>query len=142
MRSSPSLAAVLGLVVIIGPVAGAEDVDFLREVRPILAGRCFRCHSEALEQEAGLKLDKFATLLKGSDEGAVIVAGNSGESKLMGRITATDETRMPPEGERLTEQQIATIKAWIDQGAKGPPEGTEDKPDHWAFQKPERPAAP
>ncbi|HUE69947.1 MAG TPA: DUF1549 domain-containing protein [Pirellulaceae bacterium] len=142
MRSFPSLAAVLGLAVVAGPIAAAEDVDFLREVRPILVGRCFRCHSEVLEHEAGLKLDKFATLMKGGDDGAVIVAGKSGESKLIQRITATDDMKMPPEGQPLTAEQIAKIKAWIDQGAKGPPEGAEEKPDHWSFQKPVRPTVP
>ena len=143
MRSCLSLAAVLAFGAFAGGgVAAADDVDFLRDVKPILATRCFKCHSEALEQEAGLKLDKFDALLKGSDEGAVIVAGNSGESKLIARITATDDTKMPPEGERLTEQQIGKIKAWIDQGAKAPPEGAESKSDHWAFQKPVRPGVP
>jgi uncharacterized protein DUF1549/uncharacterized protein DUF1553/cytochrome c len=142
MRSFPSLAAVVGLV-FVAASAAAQEIDFLRDVRPILATRCYRCHSESLDkQEAGLKLDKFATLIKGSDEGAVVVAGKSGESKLIERVMATDEMKMPPEGQRLTEQQIATLKAWIDQGAKGPPEGAEDKPPHWAFQKPVRPAVP
>jgi hypothetical protein len=143
MRSFPSLAAVLGLFVVAAPIAAAEEVDFVRDIRPILATRCYRCHSEALDkQEAGLKLDKFATLMKGSDEGAVIVAGKSSDSKLIERVTATDDTKMPPEGERLTQAQIAKIKSWIDQGAKGPPEGAETKVAHWAFQKPARPPVP
>jgi hypothetical protein len=137
------LAAAL-LALSLSRLAAAEgEVQFLRDVRPILAARCFRCHSEELDkQEAGLKLDRFETLMKGSDEGAVIVAGKSGESKLVARITAADDMRMPPEGKPLTEAEIAKIRAWIDQGAKGPPEGAEAKVDHWAFQKPVRPAVP
>jgi hypothetical protein len=143
MRSFPPVAAVVGLVSLAAPIVAAQEIDFLRDVRPILAARCYRCHSESLDkQEAGLKLDKFATLLKGSDEGAVIAAGKSGESKLIERISATDDTRMPPEGQPLNADQIAKIKAWIDQGAKGPPEGSEDKPNHWSFQKPVRPVVP
>ena len=139
MRCRVSVAAVF-LLLSASRLIAAEEVSFLRDVKPILAGRCFRCHSEALEQEAGLALDKFDAVMKGSDEGAVIVTGKSGESKLIERITATDDTKMPPEGDRLTEQQIATIKSWIDQGAKAPPEGAESQ--HWAFQKAARPAVP
>src|SRR5262249_55560397 len=60
-------------------------------------------------------------------------------------LTDTDMSeRMPPEGQPLTEKQVALIKAWIDQGAKAP---ADEKPEadpraHWAFQKPERPPVP
>ncbi|HZL86993.1 MAG TPA: DUF1549 domain-containing protein, partial [Pirellulaceae bacterium] len=136
-------AAILASLGLASVAAAADEVDFLRDVRPILATRCYRCHSDSLDKkEAGLALDKFDTLMKGGDEGAVIVAGKSGESKLIERVTATDDTRMPQEGAPLTAEQIGKLKAWIDQGAKAPPLGAESKSDHWAFKRPVRPPVP
>ena len=120
----------------------ATEVDFLRDIRPILTARCVRCHSESLEQEGGLKLDKYATLLQGGEHGAVVVASKSGESALLARVTARDESRMPPTGEPLTAAQLELLKNWIDQGARGPSADAENKVDHWAFRKPQQPPPP
>ncbi|HMC12208.1 MAG TPA: DUF1549 domain-containing protein, partial [Pirellulaceae bacterium] len=119
----------------------AEGVDFLRDVKPILAQRCFRCHS-SLEQESNLRLDSPAAILKGGDGGAVVLPGKSSESRLIAAVERRGELKMPPEGDPLTEKQIAVLRAWIDAGASAPPTGAEAKPDHWAFKKPIRPAVP
>jgi hypothetical protein len=123
-------------------VATAEDkVDFLRDVKPILAARCYRCHS-SLAQESNFRLDSVAALLKGGDGGVTVIAGKSGESRLVAAVLRQGDLKMPPEGEPLTAKQIETLKAWIDQGAIPPPEGAETKSDHWSFQKPTRPTVP
>ena len=65
-------------------VRAAEEpaVDFLRDVKPILAQRCFRCHS-SLKEESNLRLDSVAAILKGGEQGTIVVAGKSGESRLI-----------------------------------------------------------
>ena len=85
------------------PAAASEKrVDFSREVRPILATRCFSCHGEK-QQESGLRLDRRETALRGGENGVDIVPGKSSESSLVQRISAVDATiRMPPEGQRST----------------------------------------
>ena len=113
-------------------------IDFLKDVKPILAQRCFRCHS-SLEQESGLRLDNVPAILKGGEGGAIVAPGKSGESRLIAAVMRTGDLKMPPEGEPLTEAQVAILKAWVDAGAPAPPEGAEVKVEHWSFTKPVRP---
>lgn len=133
----------LVLAVCPSPVAAAsKPIDYRQHIKPIFALRCFSCHG-ALKQESGLRLDASSLILKGSDEGPVIVPGNSAASRLVARISATDETRMPPEGEPLSAEQIEQIRTWIDQGAQAPEEPIPPDPrDHWSFRPPMRPALP
>src|SRR5688572_26834543 len=92
------------------PEAGQaqSQVEFLTDVKPILAQRCFRCHS-SLEQESGLRLDNVPAILKGGDGGAVVVPGNSKESRLILALEQRGELKMPPEGEPLNAKQIAVL---------------------------------
>ncbi|MCU0879781.1 MAG: PSD1 and planctomycete cytochrome C domain-containing protein [Pirellulaceae bacterium] len=137
-----SLAAVGQLVGWAANVEAAEPaVDFLRDVKPILAQRCYRCHS-SLKEESSYRLDSVQALVKGGDFGPAVVPGKSGESRLIEAVLGTGDLKMPPEGAPLTEAQIATLRAWIDAGAK-PPEGdSAQKIEHWSYQKPVRPALP
>lgn len=119
-----------------------EAIDYRQQVKPILALRCFSCHG-ALKQEAGLRLDAASLILKGSDDGPVIVPGNSQASRLVARISAADESRMPPEGEPLSAEEVERIRAWIEQGAVVPEEPIPPDPrEHWSFRPPQRPPLP
>ena len=104
---------------------GPSAVDFQRDIRPILANRCFKCHGPAL-QKSGVRLDSHQAALKRK----AIVPGQVGASKLIERILADDEERMPPPeaGDRLKPAQVELLKKWIAQGAEYTP--------HWAFIKP------
>jgi hypothetical protein len=111
-----------------------ETVDFKTDIEPILSKRCWSCHGEK-KQESGLRLDRRAAALAGGDGGQIIVAGKSEESRLIQYVTGTDPDKlMPPEGEPLTPQQIAKLRAWIDQGATWPESGIAEKNPHWAYQ--------
>jgi hypothetical protein len=122
--------------------AGAQTperrVDFAREVRPILSENCFSCHGpDEQSRQRGLRLDtrEGAFADRGPSGGPAIVAGNSSESLLFRRISATDEhERMPRGRARLSDANIETIKRWIDQGAEWKL--------HWSFQPPVRPTPP
>jgi hypothetical protein len=126
-------------------VSAAEPVDYLREVRPVLAARCFTCHG-AVRQKNGLRLDTAAFIRQGGEHGPAIQAGDSTHSLLVERVSGMKgQPRMPPksEGTPLTDQQIATLRAWIDQGAKAPPDAIPPNPrEHWAFRVPVRPDVP
>src|SRR5688572_29465395 len=103
----------------------AADVDYLREVKPILHERCFACHG-ALKQESGLRLDTGSLIRQGGESGAAIEPGKSAESLLVERVSAASEDeRMPPEGKPLTSDQIELLKRWIDAGAISP---TDEQP--------------
>jgi mono/diheme cytochrome c family protein len=134
----------LGLLLWPVPVSAAPTVDYQKDVKPIFAARCASCHG-AIRQKAGLRLDASPLIRKGSKNGPVLVAGKSGESLLIDAVLGKDRTRMPPEkdGEALSQQQIDTLRAWIDQGGKAADEPIpEDPRKHWAFQPPVRSSPP
>ena len=117
--------------------ASLQAVDFEAEIRPLLQERCVECHG-AKKQKADLRLDAKPHAFKGGESGPAIIATKSADSPIFKRITATGDERMPPDGEPLTADQIAKIKAWIDSGAEWP-ETAEDKAaavdervKHWA----------
>ncbi len=126
-----------------GSTAVGQDVDFAREVRPILEAKCFACHGPK-KQQSDLRLDDRSRAFRGGAEGPAIIPGKAVESPLIDRISpdADPEEAMPPKGDRLTNEQVATIRKWIDQGAKWPDDATTGAGKHWAFVPPTRPALP
>lgn len=110
----------------------------------MLRERCQSCHG-ALKQQAGLRVDTAARLLAVGKAGPVVVPGKPAESRLLERLTATDEhERMPLEAAPLQPGEIAAIREWILAGAPAPPDerGEEDPLEHWSFRRIERPAVP
>jgi ankyrin repeat protein len=98
--------------------SGAK-IDYDQHVKPILAAKCFSCHG-AKQQQSGLRLDRRQAALRGGDYGPVITPGNSAESKLIQRIIGSEAgLQMPPTG-ALEEDEVAVLRAWIDQGADMP----------------------
>lgn len=136
---------VVGGVGAYAEATSAAAVDFARDVMPILAERCVTCHG-AEKQKNGLRLDVRDAAMRGGDSGPVIAAGDADNSLLIKLVIGMDEKRvMPPQGERLTDAQIATLKTWIAQGAVWPDEHAGDAQvvvDHWAFKAPVRPTPP
>jgi mono/diheme cytochrome c family protein len=128
-----------GLFALSSPLVSAETtVDYNRDVRPILAKNCFACHGQDDGHRAAkLRLDRRDTALLPRKRGAAIVPHAPEKSLLIERVRTDDESkRMPPmqTGNSLTQQQIATLKRWIAQGAP--------YAEHWAFAKPKRPPLP
>ena len=124
----------------------AGGVDFEKDVRPILEDRCFDCHGED-KQKGKLRLDSALGILRGGESGEpLFVKGASAESHLVKKVTAENAKEvMPPKGDRLTAEQIATLRAWIDAGAKMPgadaaAASLKLKTNHWSFQPVKRPA--
>ena len=124
---------------------GRPSVDYSRDVKPVLSKRCYACHG-ALKQKAGLRLDTAALMKKGGDSGPAIEPGSSEDSLVISAVTGSEGWRMPPESEGapLSADEIALLKAWIDQGAKSP---RDEKPQsdprqHWSFQPLRRPMVP
>ncbi len=104
-----------------GPAASAQEVtakplDFAHTIVPVLKKHCAECHTGG-QRKGGLSINTRASLLQGGDSGPAAVAGKAAASEFLKRIRATDaETRMPPEGPRLTAAEIATLERWVDAG--------------------------
>lgn len=95
-------------------------VDFTKEIRPLFREHCFKCHGPK-RQEGGLRLDRRDDGLNGGDSGPLFVAGKSGESILIKYVAGVDpDVVMPPEGDKLSDEQIGLLRGWIDQGGTWP----------------------
>ncbi len=135
MPRLPMLSRLRWLVVVVlaqsAPLAHAADApDFNRDVRPILAARCFKCHGpDEGARKAKLRLD--------TRDGAEHVVGKANESELLRRVLSTEaDTVMPPPATKVTlsAKEKDTLKAWVAAGAKYEP--------HWSFVAPKRPSVP
>ena len=104
-----------------GGLANGADVDFKKDIAPVIQKSCLECHGPQ-KQKADLRLDTKETAMKGSKSGPVIVAGDAEKSEVYRRIVLPKghDDIMPPKGEPLTKQQTDLIKDWIAQGAKWP----------------------
>ena len=116
----------------------AAEVDYNRDVRPILSAKCFSCHGPDEEKrEADLRLDDPQAVVADRGGYRVIHLEQPDSSELLRRITHPDaEKRMPPaqSSPALSESQIAILRRWIEAGAP--------YAQHWAFIPPRRPALP
>ena len=134
-----------GLLTAALPLFAADrEIDYQRDVKPILHSRCYACHG-ALKQEAGLRLDSGVAIREGGESGPAIVVGKAAASLIVERVSSADaDHRMPPQGKPLTAEQVQAIKHWITQGAQSPSaERPETDPrSHWAFRSPQRPEVP
>ncbi|MFN7945104.1 MAG: DUF1553 domain-containing protein [Blastocatellia bacterium] len=119
-------------------VSVRQQLDFNRDIRPILADKCWSCHGpDAPNKKIRLRLDSEAAARADLGGRFAIVPGQPEQSELIHRITAADQaTRMPPawSGKTLAPGEIALLKEWISQGAKWQ--------QHWSFIAPVRPELP
>ena len=123
---------IVSALILLVLLTGCERaVSFESQVMPILQASCVSCHSGAGEgtQRTELMLTNYARLMQGTRHGAVVVPGSAASSTLYLVIDHKVDTKiqMPPhhddkfpqgEGKPLSSDQIATIKQWIDEGAK------------------------
>jgi hypothetical protein len=155
VRTASARRAALALAVLAAAWAGpararaAGTPQFEKDVLPVLTARCLKCHGTA-KPKAGLDLRTRAGILKGGESGPALVPGEPAKSLLLEMIRKGE---MPPAKEgKLTAEEVALLKAWIDGGAPAAETGapaeaagrtiTEEDRKFWAFQKPVRPAVP
>ncbi|MDX1925561.1 MAG: c-type cytochrome domain-containing protein [Pirellulaceae bacterium] len=97
----------------------AEDVDYERQIAPLLKTYCAGCHNDT-DKEGDLSLLSLNALRAGTPKGAVVIAAKPEDSQLFKVISGAAEPKMPPKEEpQLKPEQIALIREWIAQGAKG-----------------------
>src|SRR5688500_6139097 len=138
------LFCTLALLTQVTPAAAPRDartlpppldrkIDFTRDVFPILQSSCHACHGPQ-KHTADLRLDVKHLALRGGESGPAVLPGKSAESPLIHLVASKDpDHRMPAKGDPLTNGQISTLRAWIDQGAPWPDDADakdKDKSDH------------
>jgi hypothetical protein len=135
--------------------ADADGLEFFeKKIRPLLAERCYECHSQGKKVKGGLRLDTDGGWLAGGDSGPAVQAGNPDASLLIKAIRYTDrDLKMPPK-KKLPPEEVALLEAWVKRGAPAPTAniaGTrakqvglsiEEGRKFWAFIPPKRAPAP
>jgi WD40 repeat protein len=98
-----------------------EPVTYEKDVAPIFAAKCQVCHAGS-QTEGKFDLGTYGSLMKGGKKGPAVVPGKAEESPLWLRGSHRVKPIMPPktEGNPLAPEEVAVLKMWIDQGAKGP----------------------
>lgn len=134
MHTRPRFSLALAVALLVAGAAGAppvsgqdeKQIDYARDVRPILEAFCYECHGEDRSlREADLRLDIKESAFKDLGGFPNIAPGDPDDSELYIRVSSEFlEMRMPPyeAGTQLTEEQIETIRLWILQGAEWPEE--------------------
>src|SRR5688500_290935 len=103
-------------IALAAPAAAAEKVDFKGDVYPILSARCFG-RRQGADAKAGYRLDLRAELLGETNGRPLVRAGDAGNSRLIELVSGAARGKvMPPRGERLTDAQVAVLRAWVDEG--------------------------
>ncbi|MBM3766070.1 MAG: DUF1553 domain-containing protein [Acidobacteria bacterium] len=135
------------------PLCAADVAFFEKKIRPVLAEKCWSCHSNnAKIAFAGLRLDTKANVAKGSDAGPVISPGDPAASRLYQALLYTGAAKMPPTG-KLPDAVLADFREWIAGGAPWPEdagssaaasqENAMDKAkQHWAWRPVAKPSTP
>lgn len=100
------------------PPPAAQSVDFARDIQPILATSCMKCHGQG-KDKGGFRIDTRELFLKTGDNGPAVLPGKSADSYLIELVSGLDpDNVMPVKGSKLTATQVGLLRAWIDQGAK------------------------
>jgi hypothetical protein len=106
------------------PPADKQGVTYAADIKPMFEKSCTKCHG-ADKQKGKLRLDSLQAVLKGGEDGKVVMPGKSADSMLVQNVAhlGDEDFWMPPPDNKdkippLTKEQIGLIRAWIDQGAK------------------------
>jgi hypothetical protein len=115
----PGAAAAMDTTVPLVQATGKESVLFIRDLAPVIVERCIGCHGGA-DPAQRLNLDTFAGLLRGGQNGKIVVPGNPKDSLLIQKLhgTAKDGQRMPLRDTPLAKDVIAKFEKWVSEGAK------------------------
>lgn len=132
------LCAILTLLIVKPACCDDGPISFSRDIRPILSDNCYACHGpDAKQRKAKLRFDRREGVFSPPSGSPVIFPGDPDKSVMVFRIThPNDDVRMPPPDQKrqLTQEQIALLSRWIEQGA------TWER--HWVYTPPRRPAIP
>ena len=116
--SRRSLLAMALVTMAFQPMLGAQDVDYTKQIKPLLTQHCIDCHGPDL-QEGGFRIETGGLLMRGGDRGVAVVAGKPDESLLLEVLQGKGEVpQMPLDLDPLSNTEIQLIRDWIVQGAK------------------------
>ncbi|MGV3772044.1 MAG: DUF1549 domain-containing protein [Verrucomicrobiales bacterium] len=125
------------------PAPASHEVNFAKEVKPILEASCITCHGRG-KDKGEFKIDTREVFMKGGESGPAVIEGKSADSLLIEMVSGLNpDNVMPQKGSKLKSEEVAVLRAWIDQGAKWDAHVTFAKlaPVNFTVRKPELPPA-
>ncbi len=136
-----TLATALLALVPLRAVTPQEAEFFEKKVRPVLAEQCYKCHGPE-KQKAALRVDSRAAILKGTDDGPVIVEGKPEESSFIKSLRHEGDSKMPEKADKLPDEQILALTEWVRMGMPWPASDAPETPSaqqaaaakHWSWQ--------
>jgi len=138
--AGPALLWVAAVLLALARSAAAGEVDFRRDIEPILIENCYECHGPKTRKGDLRLTNRVDAFTPGQLGIPVIEPGRSDLSPLMDLVrSSSPDERMPKERSPLSPAQIELLRRWIDQGATWPDGGPTP---HWAYGPPRRPAIP
>ena len=124
-RSATTLVLLASAAVLTAAQPSDAQLDFFeKRIRPILAERCYECHSAEKKQKGGLSLDTRAATLKGGDTGPALIAGDTEKSLLIEAVRYKNHDLQMPPKKRLAESEVKALEEWVKMGAPDPREAT------------------
>ncbi len=144
-----TLAALVFALPAARAIAPQEAEFFEKNIRPVLVEQCYKCHG-ADKQKAALRVDSREAILKGSENGPVVVPGKPEESEFIKSIRHTGETKMPEKADKLPDAQIAALAEWVRMGLTWPEDSKAPTltaaqaaaKTHWSYQPVRQSSAP
>jgi hypothetical protein len=146
MRLCPALAVFACAVPVLAadPKPGPEAIEFFeKKVRPVLAEECYSCHGPK-KQSASLRLDRKADIVKGGENGPVVIPGEPDQSPMIQAVRQAGDLKMPPK-KKLSAEAIEALARWVKIGAPYPDDAVataDPSKTHWAFQPVKDPPVP
>ncbi|MBI5394653.1 MAG: PSD1 domain-containing protein [Verrucomicrobia bacterium] len=114
--SASAIAALTSEQIARLPQPAARRVEFSKDIKPILQGTCAQCHGRG-KSKGGLRIDTRETFIKGGETGPAAVPGDSAKSLVVELVSGFNpDMVMPQKGSKLKPEQVALLRAWIDQG--------------------------
>src|SRR5258708_33472728 len=118
-----------------------ETEFFEKNIRPVLAEQCYKCHGPD-KQKGALRVDSRAAILKGTDDGPVVVPGHPDQSEFIKSIKHIGDSKMPEKADKLSAAQIAALEQWVkmgmpwpeNEGPVKPPASMDVAKTHWSLQ--------
>lgn len=142
-RFLPFATFALACAVVPGAMAiSPQETEFFeKQVRPVLVEQCYKCHGPE-KQKGALRMDSRAAILKGTDEGPIVVPGKPDQSEFIKSIKHIGDSKMPEKADKLPDAQIAALEQWVKMGMPWPENDGPAKPSasmdvaktHWSLQ--------
>ena len=107
-----SYSLCVSIIAAVSTAQAQEKITFNDHVLPIFKNACLNCHNPD-KKKAGLDLSTYSATIQGSENGKIVQSGNAGGSLLFKCVKQTEEPKMPPKGDKLSDPDLAIIEKWI-----------------------------